>query len=57
MKVTIDSEVCIGCGVCVSVDDKAFAFDDEGKAHVIGECDEAVADEVISSCPVGAISK
>ena len=32
-------------------------FDDNGKATVTGEVDEAVAEELVASCPVGAISK
>lgn len=35
MKVIIDKEKCFGCGGCVASIEKAFEFDDEGKAQVI----------------------
>lgn len=57
MKLHIDSETCVGCGLCVGSYPDTFAFDDEGKATVIGEIDEASAEEAISSCPAGAISE
>ena len=57
MKVKVDSETCIGCGLCVSTFAQAFDFDDEGKAKVTGELEEAEADEAIATCPTGAISK
>ncbi len=57
VKVVIDAEACIGCGLCVSSAPDAIAFDDNGKATVTGEVDEAVAEELVASCPVGAISK
>ena len=57
MKLVIDSENCIGCGLCVGSYESAFGFDDDGKATVIGELDEASADDAIANCPVGGISK
>lgn len=57
VKVVIDSEACVGCGMCVSTFADAFAFDDSGKAIVVGELDEAAAEEAVASCPAGAISK
>lgn len=57
IKLTVDHETCIGCGLCVGSYDTAFAFDDEGKAIVVGEIDEATAEEAIANCPVAAISK
>ena len=56
-KVVIHSEACVGCGFCVSTAPEAFEFNDEGKAVVVAELDDAVAEEVISSCPAAAISK
>jgi len=57
MKLTVDDENCIGCGLCVGTYDTAFTLNDEGKATVIGELDETSADDAIANCPVGAISK
>ncbi len=56
-KPVVDSETCIGCGLCVGSVPSAFEFDDEGKAKVIGECEDAELQEAIANCPVGAISE
>ncbi len=57
-KLKVNADACIGCGVCVSMASDVFAFDDEGKSSVIGEvADDATADSLISSCPVGAIEE
>lgn len=56
VKVTIDADACIGCGLCISSMPEVFAFDDEGKSVVIADADEGAANDVVASCPVGAIS-
>ena len=53
--VKIDTNKCIGCGLCASICPAAFKMQ-EGKAKVISSKEECV-DEAISSCPVSAISK
>ena len=58
MKVKIDEETCIGCGVCVDtcpdvfelVDDKAKAKVDEVPKDLVKSCKEAA-----ENCPVEAI--
>jgi ferredoxin len=59
MKAIVDTEACIGCGLCVSICEGVFVMDDDGKAEVIGErvpaefkdqCQQAAND-----CPVEAI--
>ncbi|MBR1581473.1 MAG: ferredoxin [Bacilli bacterium] len=57
VKVSINPEACIGCGLCISLAPDAIAFGDDGKAQAIGEMDEATADDVVASCPAGAISR
>lgn len=57
VKVVVDSELCLGCGLCIGMYGDTFAFDDSGKAYAIGEIDEAGADDAIANCPAGAISK
>jgi ferredoxin len=57
--ISIDSEKCIGCGLCASTCPEIFKINDEtNKAEVIsqevGECD---IDKSIEDCPVDAISK
>ncbi|MFA7170285.1 MAG: ferredoxin [Candidatus Paceibacterota bacterium] len=55
-KITVDDELCIGCGACVNLCPKVFALQEDGKSRVIDEtgagCD---ADVAANSCPVGAI--
>jgi ferredoxin len=58
MKVTVDQETCIGCGLCAETcpevfemnDDKAAAKMEDVPAELVDSCQEA-ADE----CPVEAI--
>ncbi|MBP5694015.1 MAG: ferredoxin [Bacilli bacterium] len=55
MKLKVNSEACIGCGLCVGTYPDTFEFDDEGKAVVVNEIDDASADDAMANCPVGAI--
>lgn len=55
MKISIDNEKCIGCGICESLCSNCFKMD-ENIAKVINEnCDECEGREVAENCPVGAI--
>ncbi|MCX7884040.1 MAG: ferredoxin [Caloramator sp.] len=59
MKVKVDQDVCIGCGLCPSIAPEVFEMRDDGKAHVISDAvpedDEDSAKEAEGSCPVNAI--
>lgn len=57
VKVKVNKEACIGCGLCVGSYPYTFAFDDEGKATVVGELADADFDDAAGNCPVGAIEK
>lgn len=59
MKVWVEQDLCIGCGVCNSMAPDIFELNDEGKAYVVDGADFSSADidEIISSCPVEAIKK
>ena len=56
-KLKVNSDVCVGCGLCVGTYPETFEFDDEGKAKVVAQCDDASAEEAISACPAGAIEE
>ncbi|MBU0493632.1 MAG: ferredoxin [Chloroflexi bacterium] len=59
MKITIDLELCTGCGTCEAVCPEVFELDDEGFARVIAEADCAEAgccEEAADSCPEEAIT-
>jgi len=57
MKITIDKNLCIGCGACVSIAPKTFKLDNEDKAEVIEPVgdNEATIQDAIDSCSVTAI--
>jgi ferredoxin len=58
MKVTVDEETCIGCGLCAETcpevfelkDDKAVAKMEEVPENLVDSCKEAAEE-----CPVEAI--
>lgn len=59
MKVTVDQEVCIGCGMCIDICPEVFKFNDDSKSEVIPEANlEDVKEKVEEAkevCPVDAI--
>lgn len=57
MKITIDRDLCIGCGNCESIDPDTFELDDEGIATVKNpdSGDEGLIREAAESCPEDAI--
>jgi ferredoxin len=55
-KAKVNEEMCIGCGTCESLCPSVFKIEN-GKSKVISEkCGECNCEEVISGCPVNAIS-
>jgi|OM-RGC.v1.034278817 ferredoxin len=61
MRVYVDQDECIACGVCIDMCPDVFDWNDEGKSHVI--VDEVPADledcvqDAMSSCPTEAIKE
>jgi len=56
MKVSVDENKCIGCGVCVAVCPDVFELGENGKSHVKEkETDKECAKEAMQSCPTEAI--
>lgn len=58
MKIKINKEKCIGCGLCMAICPQVFALGDDGKAMIVEVADDK-ADCISTAkdgCPVGAIS-
>ncbi|GAA1515453.1 ferredoxin [Nocardioides humi] len=59
MRITADSERCIGAGQCVLVAPEVFDQDDDGTvvmlAETVGAEGEAAVREAIDICPARAI--
>ena len=53
------TDSCIGCGLCVSQNEKYFEFNDEGmskvKQEIIDEGDKPELLNIVESCPGEAI--
>ncbi|MBA3047617.1 ferredoxin [Patescibacteria group bacterium] len=55
MPITIDKDLCIGCGACPAVCSKNFKMNEENKAEVISQEDSDCAKNAAESCPAQAI--
>lgn len=58
MKVTIDRDGCIGCGLCADTCTEVFRIAEDGLAEVYASPSEKTADEVreaAENCPVSVI--
>ncbi len=59
-KLNVNSDICVGCGLCVSSNEEYFEFNDEGlstaKKEDVNENDKKELINIAESCPVGAIS-
>ena len=56
-EVYVDQEICIGCGLCVSIVPEVFQLNDAGVSEVKQQAgaNEAKIQEAIDSCPVNCI--
>lgn len=61
MKVKVNKEKCIGCGLCLNLCPAVFELDEDDKSKLIEGVDleknEKGIKEAIQSCPVGAIEE
>lgn len=59
MKVKVDPELCISCGLCVNMCPEVYQFGDDDKAKsivdTVPEAHEGHAKEAVESCPTSAI--
>ncbi len=59
MKVKVNKDACIGCGMCIDICPEVFRYDEDEKSEVIqGEVTEELEDgagEACEACPVDAI--
>jgi len=57
VKVYVDKDTCIGCGVCEGICPDVFKMTDDGKAEaIVPETEAACAHDAADSCPVQAIT-
>jgi ferredoxin len=59
VKVTVDADLCTGCGLCEDTCPEVFMLGDDDIAHVIegADCEEAgCCEEAAENCPVEAIT-
>lgn len=56
-EVYVDQEVCIGCGLCVSIVPEVFRLNDAGVSEAYKQqgAPEAKVQEAMDSCPVNCI--
>ena len=58
MRVTVDEETCIGCGLCAETCPEVFEMNDDKVRVKVVEVPEDVAEtckEAVEDCPVEAI--
>ncbi len=54
-KVIVDQNKCVGCGMCVSMCEENFAFNDKGLSTVINDKVTEKTKGAAKACPVDAI--
>ncbi len=61
MKIKVNQENCIGCGLCASVAEDVFELNDDGisvaKVDTVPEDKQDEVKEAIEGCPVAAIQE
>ena len=60
MKVRVDQQACVGCGLCVDICPAVFEMDNNLAKAIPGAVHNDYAEaclEAVDSCPVSAIKK
>jgi len=57
-KPVVDQEICISCGLCISICSGVFRFNNSGRSECFNPegANEAEIQSAIDGCPVQAIS-
>ncbi len=55
-KISVDKDLCIGCGSCIALDADTFDFGDDGLAEAKNNEVTEATKEAASSCPTDAIT-
>jgi ferredoxin len=53
-KITVNSDACIGCGICVSLAPEVFQMNEENKSEIKNPEGKNLT-EAVNACPVAAI--
>ena len=56
MKVEVNHDACIGCGMCKYIDAKTFDYDKAGYMIAKNDNITELTNEAANSCPVNAIT-
>ncbi len=56
MAISVNKNICIGCGACAALCPDTFKLNNDGKSEVIKQEDTDCAKNAAQSCPVQAIS-
>ena len=60
MKMYVNTDLCVGCGLCCDLCGSVFQLNDQGLAQAVAEpapAEEEAARSAMDSCPVSAISE
>ena len=60
MKVYVDQDLCISCGLCISICEEVFHRNDDDKAEAVsGDVRKnwRIGTEAVESCPTEAIKE
>lgn len=55
-KPKVDKNLCIGCGLCVSLCPDVFQLGEDGRSEAKDPFGECNLEEAVESCPVAAIT-
>ncbi|HAM88137.1 MAG: Ferredoxin [Candidatus Falkowbacteria bacterium GW2011_GWC2_38_22] len=56
MSISVNKDLCIGCGACAALCPSGFAMNADGKAEAVSQEGLDCAQNASSSCPVQAIT-